>query len=219
MKTRLSRTKTLAVAIPLVGLCFAGCWDDDDDDDVLGGDGDGTPSQAEASVRGYADSGITGTVQFTEEGDSLVVSGSIIGLVPGQAYGIHVHMVGDCSAPDSSGPHFHADETHGNPFGDVKHRGDLPNVQTDANGVGHLSFATDDLSLDPGDRSIIGRSVVMHALPDDYVSQPAGNSGERIACGVILALDGEGGSLDTTGTGGVDTTGTDGGGTGLPPYP
>jgi superoxide dismutase, Cu-Zn family len=206
MTIRTFRAKTLALALPLAGLCCFGCWDYDDDD-ILGEGGNGRVDRAVATMRGYSDTAITGTVRFQESGDSLVVTAAIGGLLPNRAYGIHVHEVGNCTAPDLSGPHFDADEPHGNPLDSgLHHRGDLPNLVTDTAGVGHLSFATRLIDLETVDRSVVNRSVVLHALPDDYVTQPAGGTGDRIACGVIVWTNG---FVDTTGRGGGDTTGRD----------
>jgi Cu-Zn family superoxide dismutase len=218
------RGRILSLALPIAGMCVLGCFDDDDDDDGIfngGGDGD---RDAAAEIRGYTDTAITGTARFEEDGDSLLVTAEIHGLAANQAYGFHVHEFGDCSVPEASGGHFHPAEPHGNPLdtGSVHHRGDLPNVQTDSAGVGRLTFMTDDIDLESADRSVVSRSVVLHANPDDYVTQPAGGTGERIACGVILLQDP---GTDTTGLGGLDTLETDGNDTAglgndtLPPYP
>lgn len=212
------RPRRLALALPLAGLCFLGCWDDDDDDgNGLGGGGGGTNS-AQAEMHGYLDSAIHGAVRFDEDGDSMHVRALIKGLVAGGIYGIHVHEVGNCSTPEASGEHFLSTEPHGNPFdtAGTHHRGDLPNVVADSAGIGHMEFTTSEIDLNSSDRSVVNRAVVMHAFPDDYLSQPAGNSGTRIACGVILlttqpdTLGVGGGVIDTTG-GGIDTTGTGGG--------
>jgi Cu-Zn family superoxide dismutase len=146
--------------------------------------------QVTAEIQGYTDGNIRGTAQFITVRDSLRVLSSVSGLTPGASYAIHVHQFGNCSAPDSSGDHFGAPaEPHGNPLDPLgqHHRGDLPNLVVDSNGVGHSDITTTALSLLPGDRSVHGRSVVVHALADDYVTQPAGNSDGRIACGIIGA--------------------------------
>ena len=213
MKTLRFRYRMLALALPLVGISFTGCWDDDDDDDIVGNVNAGRIDTAVAEMGGYADSGIQGTVSFHEEGDSLLVTAEINGLNPGGTYGMHIHEFGDCSTPEASGDHFKPGEPHGNPFDPAgsHHAGDLPNVQVDSAGVGRLSFMTATVNLEGGSISVLDRSVVLHALPDDYITQPAGGTGERIACGVIVSTNGLG--TDTTGVGtdttgvGIDTTG------------
>lgn len=217
MKTLRFRSRMLALALPLAGISFTGCWDDDDDD-FIGNVNAGRIDTAVAEMRGYSDTSIHGTVSFHEEGDSLLVTAEILGLIPGSTYGIHVHEFGDCSTPEASGEHFMPGEPHGNPFDPPgsHHAGDLPNVQTDSTGVGRMSFMASAINLEGGSISVLDRSVVLHALPDDYITQPAGGTGERIACGVIVSTNGTDttgtGGVDTTGTGGVDTTGTGGGG-------
>lgn len=210
MKTFSFRFRAPAVALALAGISFTGCWDDDDDDDLLGNVNETRIDSAEATMRGYTDTAIHGTTTFYEAGDSLLVMAEIHGLTPGASYGIHVHEFGDCSTPEASGDHFMPEQPHGNPFDPegTHHAGDLPNVQADSAGVGRMSFMSGTINLEGGDISVLDRSVVLHALPDDYITQPAGGTGERIACGVIVSTNGLG--SDTTGTGGVDTTGTGG---------
>jgi Cu-Zn family superoxide dismutase len=239
MKILPSRLKSLAVALPVAAAFMVGCWDDDDDNGT--GPVSRFPqatATASAFVKGYADSAkdsaIHGTVTFKAFGDSVLVQGSISGLTKGKAYAIHVHQFGNCSTPNASGDHFGASlERHGNPFDTVgsHHRGDLPNLQVDSSGVGHFELLTDAINLDAGvsgtdttaildsldgldtlSRSVIGRSVVVHSLPDDYFTQPAGNSDGRIACGVIRLTTGSDTTtapLDTN-TVPADTTGNPG---------
>ena len=112
------------------------------------------------------------------------------GLRPG-TYGAHIHAAGTCNPPDfaSAGPHWNpTGRQHGaeNPQG--KHLGDLPNLQVDAQGRGLLIFAVENASLYGGANPLLdadGASIVIHARPDDYRTDPSGNSGDRIACGVI----------------------------------
>jgi Cu-Zn family superoxide dismutase len=176
-------------------------------------------STATAAVRGYTDSSIRGTVRFEQFGDSVRVTAAIAGLAPSKAYAIHVHQIGNCSSPEASGEHFALNgERHGDPFDTLPahHRGDLPNLQVGAAGIGQMTFSTAAFNLNPASASdsmsILGRSVVVHANPDDYVTQPAGNSDGRIACGVIMQgnASGTGAGAGTTGNG----TGTTGNGTG-----
>lgn len=208
MTTSSIRKKTVW-ALPLAAACYIGC--SDNGNGVLLPDiGLGTASRAEAPMRGYSDTTLQGTVEFRVDGDSLYIEAEVSGLEPGKAYGIHVHQFGDCSTPEASGGHFDASEPqpHGNPFDslDSHHRGDLPNLVTGEDGVGRFEFGTRAMTLDTGSHSVVGRSVVLHAEPDDFQTQPAGGTGERIACGVIALMNGNGGTVIDTTDPGIDTT-------------
>jgi Cu-Zn family superoxide dismutase len=114
----------------------------------------------------------------------------LTGLAPNSEHGFHVHEKGDCSAPDatSAGPHFNpGGAQHGRPGSGMHHMGDLMNLRADAKGAVSAEVELAGLTLSPGPNSIVGRALVVHRDPDDYASQPAGNSGPRIACGVITA--------------------------------
>jgi Cu-Zn family superoxide dismutase len=129
-----------------------------------------------------------GAVTFTQQGDKVVVKANVTGLKPNGEHGFHVHEKGDCSSGDgmSAGGHFNpAGTQHGNPVSGAHHVGDMPNLKADANGVATLTWEETHFTVTDGPASIVGRSVVVHLNPDDYTSQPAGNSGPRIACGVI----------------------------------
>jgi len=104
-------------------------------------------------------------------------------------HALQVHENGDCSAPDASSAGGHYNPTgmpHGGPGSMNAHLGDLGNFAADANGEAHLDFIDTYLTL-TGPYSIIGHALIVHAGADDYVSQPAGNSGPRVACGVIMS--------------------------------
>jgi Cu-Zn family superoxide dismutase len=115
---------------------------------------------------------------------------SVSGGAPG-LHGFHVHAVGRCEGPDfkSAGGHFNpAAKEHGleNPKG--AHAGDMPNLSVGADGSGKGEFLARGASLAPGPGSLFpdgGTAVVLHASPDDMKSDPAGNAGARIACGVV----------------------------------
>ncbi|HKP95678.1 MAG TPA: superoxide dismutase family protein [Fibrobacteria bacterium] len=189
MKTLNFRMKSLAIVLPFAGICYLGCSDNDNDVTGL----ESPNAQATATVRGYRDSTLRGTVTFREQSDSLLIQGDVSGLVAGSAYAVHVHQFGNCSEPDSSGDHFALPgERHGNPFDTLPlhHLGDLPNLQVDGNGVGHFEIVTNAMTLGADSMSVLGRSVVVHLLPDDYMTQPAGGSDGRIACGVIALVTG-----------------------------
>jgi Cu-Zn family superoxide dismutase len=142
-------------------------------------------SKATATLEPKSGSKVTGTVTFTKTGAETRVVADIENLTPGK-HGFHIHEKGDCSAADaaSAGGHFNpTHQHHGGATGSERHAGDLGNIEADASGKAHLDW-TGKLSFS-GDNSIIGRSVVVHEKEDDLKTDPAGNSGARIACGVI----------------------------------
>ncbi|MDR1529206.1 MAG: superoxide dismutase family protein [Burkholderiales bacterium] len=133
---------------------------------------------------------VKGAVTFNQKGDKVAVVADVSGLPANSEHGFHVHEKGDCSAPDatSAGGHFNpGNKPHGHGSAE-RHVGDMPNLKSDANGVAKVSFELDLLSLkEDSPNNIIGRAVIVHKNPDDYTSQPVGNAGARIACGVIKA--------------------------------
>lgn len=142
----------------------------------------GAVYSAEAELKGK---GISGKVSFAETGAGVKVSGVIDGLSPG-SHGFHIHEKGDCSAEDfsSAGAHFNpTGSKHGNPSHGPHHAGDLGNILAPEKGSARHSI-TVPLGLE-GPDSIVGRSVVVHEKADDLKTDPSGNSGARIACGVI----------------------------------
>ena len=132
----------------------------------------------------------SGTATFVERSGKLIVDGRFSGLTPG-LHGIHIHEKGDCSAPDamSAGGHYNpTGEPHGALDSAKRHGGDLGNLTADASGNARLSATLDAAQVGIGQlagNSINGKALVIHADPDDLKSQPAGNSGKRVACGVI----------------------------------
>ena len=145
------------------------------------------PLKAIAVLHPTAGNNVKGTVTFTEEADGVQVHAEITGLTPGN-HGFHIHEFGDCSAGDgsSAGGHFNpTDSRHAGPDDAERHVGDMGNVEADASGKATLDYLDHQISLTNDRQSVIGRSVVVHAKADDLKSQPAGDSGARIACGVI----------------------------------
>jgi Cu-Zn family superoxide dismutase len=170
---RISLLIGFAAIVPLAGCQFT---------DYGGG------QKASAALESRSGSSTKGTVNFVAQGHHILVTGNISGLRPNAEHGFHVHEKGDCSAPDatSAGGHFNPDgKPHGMPGSGSHHSGDMPNIKSDANGNAVYSARISGLAVDAGKNGIIGKSVVIHRDPDDYKSQPAGNSGPRIACGLI----------------------------------
>src|SRR2546423_7727690 len=144
-------------------------------------------TKAVAKLEAKSGSQVTGTVTFTKNGDDVQVVADIQNLKPGK-HGFHVHEKGDCSAPDASsaGPHFNpTHQHHGGPATAERHVGDFGNIDADASGKAHLDWKG-KLKLS-GEDSIVGESVVVHEKEDDLKTDPSGNSGGRIGCGVIEA--------------------------------
>jgi superoxide dismutase, Cu-Zn family len=145
------------------------------------------PLKAVAELHPSSGSKVSGTVTFTEVADGVQVRAEITGLTPGN-HGFHVHEFGDCSAADASsaGAHFNpTHKPHAGPDAAERHVGDMGNVQADPSGKATLEYVDHQISLMNDERSVIGRSVVVHAKADDLKSQPSGDSGARVACGVI----------------------------------
>lgn len=130
----------------------------------------------------------SGLVTFTQSGPKVLVSAEIRGLKPNAEHGFHIHEKGDCSSGDgmSTGGHFNpTTQSHGAHGIGSHHAGDLPSLVADANGVAKLKFETTSITVDSGVTNIIGRGLIVHRDPDDYKTQPTGNSGPRLACAVI----------------------------------
>ncbi|NMM76486.1 hypothetical protein B2J86_01120 [Acidovorax sp. SRB_14] len=143
------------------------------------------------------------TLQSVQGGVEIVLQ--VQGMAPG-THGFHIHAKGECTpAPDAAtgkmvafggaGGHFdpYNTQTHGHPGQSPHevHAGDTPNLVVDASGQGTLRYTNTGVTLTPGQSSIAGRSLVVHESQDDYKTNPAGNSGPRIACGVILLTPGD----------------------------
>jgi superoxide dismutase, Cu-Zn family len=147
-----------------------------------------TAAKAVAHLAGASGSLVSGTLAFVPMGSGVHVNGEIGGLAPGSSHGFHIHETGDCSAADASsaGGHFNPTASaHGRAGTPAHHAGDIDNIVADAGGVAHVDAHLSGVSLGGAGNDIVGRAVVVHAAPDDYQSQPSGNSGARIACGVI----------------------------------
>jgi len=135
---------------------------------------------------------VKGTVTFEAVENGIHVVADITGLTPGK-HGIHIHEFGDCSAPDafSAGGHFNPHVTaHGSPEGKPRHAGDMGNLVADKDGHARLDYV-DQVMVFSGDQSILGHAVIVHEQEDDLKSQPTGNAGARVACGVIGVAKGK----------------------------
>lgn len=146
-----------------------------------------TPTQAKATIAAKSGSTVAGTATFTELPNGVQVVVDIAQASPG-AHGFHIHEKGDCSAPDamSAGAHFNpAGNPHAGPRDMARHNGDFGNIDVGPDGKGRLELVDDLLTVKPGLTSVVGKSIIFHAQTDDLKTQPAGNSGARLGCGVI----------------------------------
>lgn len=145
--------------------------------------------KASATLAPTAGNKTAGSIAFMPNGERVRVVAKVSGLTPG-AHGFHIHEKGDCSAADatSAGGHFNpTGKPHGNPAAGEHHGGDMPMLEADAAGNATLDVTLDAITLGSGANAIVGRAVIVHKDPDDYKTQPTGNSGARVACGVIAA--------------------------------
>jgi Cu-Zn family superoxide dismutase len=148
-------------------------------------------ARAVATLKSAPGGKVEGVVTFSQAPGGVRVNARVTGLTPGD-HGFHIHEFGDCAAADftSAGGHF-------NPSGDphagldvpARHSGDMGNIVADKDGVGVLDFVDAKLSFD-GANSVLGRGLIVHASADDLKTQPTGNAGGRLACGVIGATKG-----------------------------
>lgn len=171
----------LAAALPLAAI-LAGCQTVDEQP---------TARLGQATLQ-LANGLPAGTAQLIASGDEINISIAAVGLSPG-VHGVHLHTTGACEAPnfESAGGHLNPhNREHGsaNPAG--SHLGDLPNLTAGSGGAGTVSATLQGTREDVLARLFDsdGTAVVVHASADDYRTDPSGNSGERIACGVLTRL-------------------------------
>ena len=154
------------------------------------GPGAGTGPRAQATLNPTQGQTAQGLVMFHARGDGVFMHARVSGLKPNQEHGFHIHEKGDCSSPDgmSTGGHFNPDGKPHGPQDAEHHAGDLPALKADAQGVAELRVGLRGLGIGQGAADIVGRGLIVHAQPDDYRTQPTGNSGARIACAVITRV-------------------------------
>lgn len=180
-----------AVATLALAAFFGACKEESDAADKLGSAPANRARIAIAQLDPTQGNNVRGTVSFMEEEDGIRVVTNITGLSPGE-HGFHIHEHGDCSAPDatSAGGHFNpTGEPHASPHDDRRHAGDFGNIEASSAGVARADFVDAKLTFD-GPNSILGKGVIVHADRDDLKSQPSGNAGARVACGVIELQEG-----------------------------
>ncbi len=135
---------------------------------------------------------VSGKVTLRPMGDGVHLTGTVGGFAANSQHGSHVHETGDCSAVDASsaGGHFNPTASvHGKAGGGAHHAGDMDNLAADGEGVARVDIHLRSVTLGGGAANdIAGRALIVHLAPDDYRSQPAGNSGARVACGIITVV-------------------------------
>lgn len=129
----------------------------------------------------------TGTVTFMQQDNLIVVRANIQGLGPDTEHGFHIHDVSACSSVGMrTSPHFNPDgNPHSHPGQPQRHAGAMFNLKADSNGNAYFEQVMDTITLADGKYGVIGKAVVVHARRDDYRSQPSGNAGMPIGCGII----------------------------------
>ncbi|HEX6086512.1 MAG TPA: superoxide dismutase family protein [Thermoanaerobaculia bacterium] len=147
----------------------------------------GTGPSATATLAPTSGQTAAGTVTLTQQADGSVrVQVELTG-VPAGTHGFHIHEKGDCGDNgNAAGGHYNPMSTpHAAPDVDPHHAGDFGNVTADANGRVSHSFTTRSITVEEGPTTAVGHAIILHANPDDLTTQPTGNAGARIACGVV----------------------------------
>ena len=131
-----------------------------------------------------------GQLEMIPVREGIKLMAEVKGLKPGAVHGFHIHETGKCEGPDfkSAGEHFNPKKIdHGGPASHARHIGDLGNLVANKEGVAKVDVVLKDLTNEEID-SLIGKSVIIHSKADDFSTQPSGDSGDRVACGVINKL-------------------------------
>lgn len=174
--------KLTAALVLAAAVAVAGCASHD------GHHGVHDTKAAVASLQARSGSNVAGWVRFEKVEGGLRVTADVTGLTPNAKHAIHIHEAGDCSAADgtSAGGHYNPEgHPHAGPDDEMRHAGDLGNLQADAKGHATYDRTYDDITIAGPKNPILGLAIIVHAGEDDLKSQPTGNAGGRIACGTI----------------------------------
>lgn len=145
------------------------------------------PVSAAAIFESKPGSMTAGTVKFIQTDKEVLIAAVLSGLPPGK-HGIHLHEKGVCAEPDyaSAGDHFNpTNHPHACPPSKDRHAGDLGNIEVDAEGNARFELRTNLLTVGPGQKSVVGRAVILHDMEDDCTTQPSGGAGTRLGCAVV----------------------------------
>lgn len=185
LSTRMKKSGVGTLTVLALGFSLLACDSDEDGEDLR--------ATAKIQPTGAADSlgqalapAIGGTLTFKPEGAGLRVSGHLTGL-PAGAHGFHVHALGNCAdTGKAAGPHFDPDSAkhHAHPDTAHRHAGDMGNITANGASEAHVDTFIAGLMLE-GAKSVKGKAVIVHAKRDDGMTQPTGDSGARIGCGII----------------------------------
>jgi Cu-Zn family superoxide dismutase len=150
----------------------------------------GFASKLNVTFEPKSSSNVNGSGIFSEKNGQVTFTANFTGLKPG-IHAIHIHEKSDCSAADGSSAGGHWNPTfkkHGKLGEGEAHKGDIGNFTADEFGNGSITFTTSEWSIGGDDttKDILGKSLIVHQGPDDYISQPSGNSGARVACSAII---------------------------------
>ena len=191
MKKRLISIGVMPTVFLLIGIfvILVGCERARQQADVLS---TAPAKQANAMIGASSDSGVTGMAVFTQNGDQITLTIEIQGATPG-LHAVHIHANGDCSAPDgtSAGGHWNPTGVAHGKWGEGEfHLGDIGNITVGEDGIGHITLTTDLWEIGTGsDVDVVGKGIIVHAGADDFTSQPSGDAGARIGCGVIVLVE------------------------------
>ena len=149
-------------------------------------------NQAIAVINSASGSAVTGMATFTQTGETVMVHIEIKNASPG-LHGVHIHEKGDCSSPDgkSAGGHWNPTNVAHGKWGEGEfHLGDIGNIDVGEDGIGVIELSTELWEIGTGSiYDVVGKGMIVHADPDDFTSQPSGNAGARIGCGVIELVE------------------------------
>ena len=170
-------TKRIPIGVATCGILLAGALAAAD-----------KPASASARLESRSGSTVTGTATSTELPGGGVKAVVHVEKAPPGTHGLHIHEKGDCSDPEakSAGGHFNPTSMpHAGPMDAQHHAGDLGNIEIKADGTGDLEITCPMLTVKAGPNSVVGKAVIFHEKADDLKTQPTGNAGGRLACGVI----------------------------------
>lgn len=152
----------------------------------------GSSNQAIAVINSASGSALTGMATFTQTGQTVMVHIEIQNTSPG-LHGVHIHEKGDCSSLDgkSAGGHWNPTNVAHGKWGEGEfHLGDIGNIDVGEDGTGTIELSTDLWEIGTGSiYDVVGKGMIVHADADDFTSQPSGNAGARIGCGVIELVE------------------------------